>query len=190
MKRSENRAFAVGFSSSDHFTRGSSLEIGEFGAVVVGRNGAGKTRLVSEIGRSIDVIFLPITEPASAPLFEQIIDPEDRDQTWQAASDDGPGFEHPHRQYIEVLGYLRNESRNDAAAKITSETPPATRRAWETILSIDPDEAVNVATVFVSLGMDHDRTLPHFPYLLAASCEIVRNSRLDRKSTRLNSITQ
>ena len=179
MRHGASRICSVGIQPFGYFQKGASLDLGDFGAIVVGHNGAGKTRLVSEIGRTIDVIYQPREERRAYWLFEGLIVPTDPEQPWKAVDHNEVLFEHPHRLFLEILSYLRNEAGRDGEVVLQGDPPSPRRLAWETILSILPDESETVATVFVSLGFgDHERHWSHFPYLVAASCEIARNGFL------------
>lgn len=168
----ENRIIALGVDAGSH-SPSRCLSIGEFGAVIIGRNGAGKTRFLKQIGRSIDLIYERRNHPR---LFGGIITPMEREQPWHVADDNNLLYVNPHSQFLDTLNFLRNlESsahESDRDIELTSRSS-----LWQTLQSIEPSSFETISMIYAAMGLEESPSLAsHYPYLLAMFSEIAQVS--------------
>ena len=171
-----------------------SLELGEFGAVVIGRNGSGKTRLISKIGDDVDLIY----ETALTHHLFSLVDLNSEEQPWDVGdtfgvpSEDNFYFENPQMIYREVLAFLDSptavlEERLSAVLSgdvrirvlALAETTRSKRRAVAAVFA-----ALNCSKRISTGDVERISDRPDFPYVLVASEEIWGNGRLGLSRTR------
>lgn len=165
-----------------------SIHLGNRGIVVVGTNGAGKSRLLSSIGRSVELIY-------DAPIglgsgFWGLIEPSGDEQPWDFGAG-GVSFgesrfhmSDPRLTYLEVVSVLRDMKRQAPALDPT--LPEVVRERLQHVAELDEMAISTIAIIFATISVgqgigDRDSaitTASHFPFLLACCMEIVENGRL------------
>ncbi len=165
-----------------------SIKLGDRGIVVVGTNGAGKSRLLSSIGRSVDLIYDRPNGLDSA--FWGLIEPSGDEQPWDfgagGVSPDESRFHmsDPRLTYLEVVSVLGNMKQQ--AHVLDPKLPEAVRKRLQQVAELDEKAISTIAIIFATISVgqgigDRDleiTTASHFPFLLACCMEIVENSRL------------
>lgn len=172
-----NSIVAIGVPPDHFFPQGATLEIGEFGALVVGRNGAGKTRLLSAIAESLDLIFdIRANRARWGATFGGIVTPSDRDQPWEPASDESGRIHDPRVLFNQAVDSLSNLQWLGSSG---AHVDPVRERAISTLRGVSRSEVEVVATIFAALNfLDSEAHWPHYPYLLSACVEIAREFSL------------
>ena len=149
-----------------------SLDIGEFGILVIGENGSGKSRLLSQIGSSVDLIFN--TEILDSWLGIAEGEEEVWAQPWDSkdlndGSEIGFYFVDPKESYREAYKYLKviKQEAFDVGNKI--HPTRAVNESLRISAELSDDQLSIVAMIYSSLDLAQSRrhsfeARPEFPY--------------------------
>lgn len=186
----ENRIAALGIGGWETPSgfENCSIKLGDRGIVVVGTNGAGKSRLLSNVGLTIDLIYDHTIGLDSG--FWGLIEPSGDEQPWDfgagEVSLDESRFHmsDPRLTYLEVVSKLGNMKQQ--AHVLDPKLPEAVRTRLQQVAELDEKAMSTIAIIFATLSVGQgigDRemsitTTSHFPFLLACCMEIVENGRL------------